>query len=470
MKALYGTPWAITEEGLQLVVAVASRDEFFAEVRERALAAREGEPLRNTRTVTVRDGVAIIPVEGPLFRHASMLTEISGATSYATLRKDLQTAIDARDVTSILLAIDSPGGEVNGVAELAQAIYEARGAKPIKAHVGGLGASAAYWIASAADEIIAADTAQLGSIGVICTVTDTTEADKAAGVRHIDIVSSASPDKRLDVNKEGDRAKLQQRVDDLAEVFVSAVARNRGTSEAAVLERYGQGGVMIGARAVSAGLADRLGSFESVLAEMASSGGRTMDAKILGLRADAGAEEIEPRAKALVELERKIVSATGAANAEEAIGIARAGKDALAELAKVRAERAAEQAAANRTALRSQLEGAIVEGRLTLGQLGAVIPTLLDDASADAAIAAVEKAAPEQSALLDAVCSVEVSARALARVSGFLSAQGKATPTAAKEPPKANGPVLVDDSDEEARVLRAAEVARAHWDRQRAGK
>ena len=118
------TPWAITEEGLKLVVAVASRDSFFAEVRQKALQAREGTPLENTRKATQRGSVAVIPVSGPLFRHAGLMTELSGATSYEDLRKDLQAAIDNPDISAILFDIDSPGGEVTGCGELSKAIYE----------------------------------------------------------------------------------------------------------------------------------------------------------------------------------------------------------------------------------------------------------------------------------------------------------------------------------------------------------
>jgi signal peptide peptidase SppA len=261
-------PWAITAEGMELVLAVWSRGDLFAEAKERALQARDGAPLENARAVTMRDGVAVIPVYGPLFRHASMLTALSGATSYADVRKDLQRAIDDPSVKAILLDVNSPGGEVDGCGELADAIYAARSVKPVEAYVGGMGASAAYWLGSAASRITCSESALLGSIGVRSAVVDTSESEKQQGVRTVEIISSQSPGKRDRPVDDAVVARAQQVVDDLAAVFIGAVARHRGVTTQAVEERFGQGGVMVGARAIAAGLADEVGNLESVIARL----------------------------------------------------------------------------------------------------------------------------------------------------------------------------------------------------------
>lgn len=264
LKFLANEPWAISQSGLELVVAVASKGEILGEIRDLALAARDGKPLDNARAVRLHGDVAAIPISGPLFRHADLLTDLSGATSYATLRKDLQAALDNPAVRAIVLDIDSPGGEATGVSELSRAIYEARGQKPIKAYVGGAAASAAYWIASAADEVVISDTAILGSIGVMAVY------PKADDAGEIEFVSSQSPYKNAKPGTDAGKAKIQGRIDALAAVFVSAVAKNRGVSEARVLGDFGKGDVFVGAAAIKAGLADRLGSLESLLAEMVS--------------------------------------------------------------------------------------------------------------------------------------------------------------------------------------------------------
>lgn len=259
-------PLAISQEGLQLVLSVWSRDEFFSDVRMKALAARDGQPLENTQAAEIRDGVAVIPIYGPLFRHANMMMEISGGSSYGHLRKDLQAALDNPAVKAIVLDVDSPGGEVDGVAELSDAIRAATSAvKPVVAYVGGMGASAAYWLASAAQMIVCSETAMLGSIGVRTAVVDDSERDAKEGVRSIEIISSQSPGKRdLPVDDEV-LGKVQAHADYLAEIFINAVAKNRGKSPEVVASDFGQGDVLIGERAVAAGLADRVGNLEQVI-------------------------------------------------------------------------------------------------------------------------------------------------------------------------------------------------------------
>lgn len=272
-EALSGRPLLISDQGLRLVFAVTSRDEFFAADRMKAMQARDGEPLDNTHAVTVRDGVAIVPVTGPLFRFANLFTAISGATSYETIAKDLQCAIEDTNVSAILLDINSPGGDADGCGELADAIRSACEIKPVWAYVGGMGASAAYWIASSAQRITCAPSAFLGSIGVRTAIIDTSKAEASAGVREIEIISSNAPGKRDRPVDDEIVAKAQKHVDALEALFVGAVAANRGVSVEVVKEKFGQGDIVIGNDllngadgAVAKGMADALGSFESTLA------------------------------------------------------------------------------------------------------------------------------------------------------------------------------------------------------------
>jgi len=260
------TPWLIQREALQTILAIADRQ---GDVE--ALQTKLGRPLDNTRVVTMRDGVAVIPVTGPIFRYANLFTEISGATSTGVLARDIQTAVENPYVRGIVLDFNTPGGEATGINELAKLIADVRGMKPIKAYVGGMAASAGYWLAAAADEIIVDEIAMLGSIGVVMSFLDTAERDAKSGVRSVDIVSSQSPDKRVDPNTDEGRAKVQATVNALAEVFVQAVATHRGVKPEKVLSDFGRGGVLVGADAIKAGMADRIGSLESVIAELAGS-------------------------------------------------------------------------------------------------------------------------------------------------------------------------------------------------------
>ncbi len=257
--------WAMTEEALRTVITIAQRETSSPE----AIAAATGERLDNTRQVTLRDGVATIPIRGPLFRYANLFTSVSGATSMEILANDLMEAATSPEVRAILLDIDSPGGEVNGTQELGELIFEGRELKPLVAHISGDGNSAAYWLASAASEIVVGPTSIAGSIGVRAAFLDTSEADRMAGLREIVIVSSQSPRKDVDPTTPDGVHDIQVVLDDLAEVFVTTVARNRGVDPETVLRDFGQGGVFVGARAVTAGLTDRILTFEALHAELA---------------------------------------------------------------------------------------------------------------------------------------------------------------------------------------------------------
>lgn len=261
-------PWAITQEMMDTILDISERQNLSPD----AVAQRLGRPLENTYDVEYRDGVAIMPVTGPLFRYANLFTALSGATSYDLLARDFAKAVDDPRVDAILLNIDSPGGEANGVSEFADQIAAARGKKPIVAYVGGLGASAAYWIAAAADEIVVADTALLGSIGTVMTVDDSRARDAKEGRTRHEIVSSQSPYKRVDPATDEGRSRLQALVDSLSDVFVNKVASYRGTDRDTVLENYGQGDILVGQAAVAAGLADRVGSFEGIVSELINRG------------------------------------------------------------------------------------------------------------------------------------------------------------------------------------------------------
>lgn len=254
-------PWLMLPDALDNLMSIADR-----QGNPEALEARLGKALDNTRNVTMRNGVAIIPVTGPIFRYANLFTRISGATSTAVLATDLQAAIDDPKVKAIVLNVDSPGGEANGVNELADMIYQARDKKRIVAYVGGTGASAAYWFTSAAGEVVVDDTALLGSIGVVLNVTVTKE---EGGKKSYEIVSSSAPNKRPNIETAEGRAEVAKTVDALADVFISKVARNLGVSAEKVPEMGGHGGLKVGADAVAAGLAHRVGSLESVIAELA---------------------------------------------------------------------------------------------------------------------------------------------------------------------------------------------------------
>jgi capsid assembly protease len=257
-EAIDSALWAIDQEWLLRLRAIALGEGEGPE----AVAARLGRPLQNAQRGSIRGGVATIPINGPIFRYANLFTETSGSTSIEIFARDLRAALDDPAIDAVLFDINSPGGQVDGINEAAAMIAGAE--KPTAAYIGGAATSAAYWLASAADQIIVDKTARLGGIGVVTAV----NRDRKAAEGIIEVVSSQSPLKRASIDTPEGRASVQGQVDKIADVFIEAVAAYRAVDRERVIEDFGQGSVKIGEGAVAAGMADTVGSYESTLREM----------------------------------------------------------------------------------------------------------------------------------------------------------------------------------------------------------
>lgn len=358
LEAALNAMWAMEETALDRLFMIAERAN---DVTPEALEAYRAESLKRAERATVRDGVAIIEANGALFKRANLMDAMSGATSYEIMRRDLQVAIEDPKVKAVLFSIDSPGGEVTGAGELARAIFDARGTKPIAAYVAGSGASAAYWIASAVDpgRITIDPTAMLGSIGVQMTVKDTSAADEKRGVKTYRFVSSQSPLKNADPAGEEGEAQIKAAVDATAAVFIADVARNRGVATETVLKDFGRGGIFVGQAAVDAGLADRIGTFESVLAELAAGHGGRKASRSKGVamsdevtfsaaERDAAVAAAKTAEKTRVAGLRKVAAGYGLADAD--LDAAIDGDVSVEAFALANADKAAEARAAAATA------------------------------------------------------------------------------------------------------------------------
>jgi len=255
--------WAMEEAAFKQLLTIAERENPSIE----ALEAEWGQKLDSTRTVTIRDGIATVPVIGPIFARANLFTRVSGATSFEILAQDLTAAIKSPEVKAVVLKINSPGGTVDGTNETAQLIRDlsTRMDKPIVAYGSHVLASAAYWIASAANWIVAEETTEVGSIGVVMTIVDKRARAAAQGLREHRIVSSQSPMKDVDLATDDGRSVVQGRVDKLAHEFIRAVAGNRDVPIETVMTQFGRGNVMIADDAKSAGMIDAVGNYEDLL-------------------------------------------------------------------------------------------------------------------------------------------------------------------------------------------------------------
>ena len=268
------SPWAIIPEKLLEIRSIYSSHVRGEKIDIAAIEARLARPLSNEhQDFEVSDGVAIIPISGVMGKRMNMLSQISGGSSTQLIARDINAAIDDPAVKSILLHIDSPGGTVDGTQTLANIVKEAADIKPVVAFADGMMASAAYWVGSAASEIVASsDTAQIGSIGVVTTHTDVSEAEAKDGIKTTEI--SAGRYKRIasqhaPLSAEGAEI-LQAHVDQLYTIFVDAVAENRGVSVDTVLEDMADGRVFLSKQAQRRGMIDHIADLETTILNMST--------------------------------------------------------------------------------------------------------------------------------------------------------------------------------------------------------
>ena len=212
------------------------------------------------------DGVAVITISGTLVKKASWMEAESGLQSYETIRTMLADARDDPGIRGILLDVDSPGGEVGGLFDLADEVYAAREQKPVYAIANDEAFSAAYALASSAQRLFLTRTGGVGSIGVIAVHMDQSGWDEKMGRKYTAIYAGA---RKNDFSthqplSEDARAGLQGEIDRLYDMFVASVARNRGVASALI--RKTDASLYWGEKAISAGLADQIGSFDDALA------------------------------------------------------------------------------------------------------------------------------------------------------------------------------------------------------------
>ena len=214
-------------------------------------------------------GIGIVPIFGTLLKRSSNLNATSGLLSYATIEEMIQEAANNPKVEGLLLDIDSPGGEVGGVFDLAAMIRDVGTDKPIWA-LADDAFSAAYLIASAAHRIILPQTAGVGSVGVIAVHVDESQRDAKEGRQYTTVFSGSRKNDFSSHASLSDDAqdRLQKEVDRIYGLFVGAVAQGRNMSEAAICAT--EASLFFGTDAVTAGLADQVGTLRDALADLTS--------------------------------------------------------------------------------------------------------------------------------------------------------------------------------------------------------
>ena len=260
---LSSNAWAMRQSHLDLMTDILDR-RMHGDFDLTQIKADLGTDFGNSYEVRKRGGAALIPINGTISRKMNLFSQISGGTSIDFLQRDISAALKDDSIDEVHLIVDSPGGTVNGTKELADFIYASRGKKPIIAFIEGEGMSAAYWIASAADEVVGFPTSMVGSIGVILQHTDVSERNKAEGIKKKAIFAgkyktAGTPHEPLSAESE---AYLQDMVDKMYVSFIEGVAQNRGVEVSVVLEKMADARIFVAQDALDAGLIDRIGTWE----------------------------------------------------------------------------------------------------------------------------------------------------------------------------------------------------------------
>lgn len=269
-------PWAILPEKLREIRSVYETHLKGERIDIEGFEAKYDVQFQNGQVegeglYSVNDGVAIIPIEGVISKRFNFFSRFFGGTSTEIVGEAMKAAIEDPSVNSILLYVDSPGGSIDGTAELAELIYSLRGEKPINAFTDGMMASAAYWIASAADKIfISGDTACVGSIGVVYTHMDVSKLYEESGYKVTQIQAGrfktvGSPYKPL---SENDQSVIQAEIDYLYNNFVRTVAKHRGVNEDVTLKDMADGRIFTGEQAIKAGLVDGVSTFDALITDL----------------------------------------------------------------------------------------------------------------------------------------------------------------------------------------------------------
>lgn len=314
-ELLFNRPLMISEAKLNTILhALGPRFNLDMGVVPKQETAVLSSDERRRAGYQVQDGVAVIGVYGPLVHRALASDYPSGGpTTYGAIRTSFDTALADDGVRSIVFDIDSPGGEVNGVFDLADHIFESRGIKTITAISNESAYSGGYLLASAASRIILPRTAGVGSVGVIATHVDFSRAEDAEGLTVTHVFAGArkadfSPHQPLSNEAMG---VLQGMVNDTYELFIETIARNRKMSTKAV--RDTQAGLFEGKKAVAVGFADEVSRVDKAIAgiknkcrTMISASGKsrmittkenTMDAQTLRQEHPEAVAEIESAAR-----------------------------------------------------------------------------------------------------------------------------------------------------------------------------
>jgi len=322
-------------------------------------AQSDGIMVRENGSETARiniSGPMTVSGPSPLARYFGF-----GGTGYNEIISAAQMLAKDPTVKNVDLAMNTPGGTVEGMDEAKQALdLLTTAGKTVTAENHGMIASAGYYLAMAAGSIKAmSPLAVTGSIGVVVAGWDMSEALANNGIRKIKIVSEDAPDKQADPTTDKGRDIIQAQINAMGRVFTNVVAEGRNTTEADVKANFGKGGLLI-AKDPEEGSPDALsvGMIDSVVigGEVVESGDTEDIAKNKGLRYNTSeADEDELLSQSSGDSVPQSKTAPSGDN-----------KDTIMDITKLRAEHPSVFAEAVKIGADSERER--VEAHITMGE------------------------------------------------------------------------------------------------------
>lgn len=271
-------PWAVRPELLPLISAHLRGDAGVDLEGAVAGAAPEEEESPETtpeaaRGVTASGGIAILSLRGMIMPRGSLLQMLfgGGGGGLQAFRAGLRQAVASPDIGAIVIEIDSPGGSISLVTETAADIREARKEKTVIAVANVHAASAAYWLAAQASELVVTPSGRVGSVGVFMVHEDLSKRaeDLGVGLTLISAGKYKTEGHRFVPLSEEAREHFQEVADEGYAAFVADLAKGRDVSTTAVKRDFGEGRMVSAKAAVSAGMADRVDTLENVIGKLA---------------------------------------------------------------------------------------------------------------------------------------------------------------------------------------------------------
>jgi signal peptide peptidase SppA len=289
---LEGHLWAIRPAVLGELFALAADGRFLEAVRGQApeAAKRRGRPRK------FEGGIEVVPLKGVLMPMGLLGMLFGLENPLDTFTRRFEGAMADAEVGAVVLDVDSPGGVVDFIPETAAIIRAAKGKKPITAVANTLAASAAYWLASQADELSVTPSGEAGSIGVYAAHRDISGQLELAGIKNTLIHAGKYKIEGNPWEPLSDEARehIQGDVDAFYDMFTADVAKGRGVKQKSVEEGYGEGRVLNAREAVKTGLADRVETLGEAVARLS---GRSRGS-VAQAEADAGADDTVAEAEA----------------------------------------------------------------------------------------------------------------------------------------------------------------------------